>query len=64
MQEQTSKKKVCIAYWIDEETCYRLDRVTNRYGGRSQIGRNGLLKEIEYQEKLQGITPKKELLAS
>lgn len=64
MQEQTPKKKYAVLYWIDEETNTRLDRVTNRYGGRSEIGRNGLLKEIEYQEKLQGITPQKELLAS
>jgi len=63
MQEQTqTKKKYAVIFWIDEETNRRLDRVTNRYGGRSEIARNGTLKEIEFQEKIQNI--EKELKAS
>lgn len=63
MQEQTQpKKKYAVIFWVDEETNRRLDRVTNRYGGRSEIARNGTLKEIEYQEKIQNI--KSEKLAS
>lgn len=64
MQEQNSKKKYAVIYWVDEDTNTRLDRVTNRYGGRSEIARNGLLKEIELQEEIQNIPSDKELKAS